>query len=680
MPNSLSLQNQPQQNPQVPPGGTNLGSPPQNPPGVGRQQNPSGQSQASIPKEQRVEEIEEELMVGGGPDQKKAGVVAGQVGEDQETTLPQEPIKKQSSAEVSQEPAKSSPTLPTSKPELIPPKPPEPKPEPPKETQKEPEKEKEKALPVSKTDDEAAVKAKADKANLPYVNLTGFAIVSETLNIIPEEVAKKYNVIPYLKVNGRLKIASTDPQNREMLSEVQDIISVQNLEPLYAYCSQKSIDYALKSYSFSKKASEEAEDVEVSGKEAEFKKEIKGFLALKNEIGKVPTTKLFDVLVSGAIKNNASDIHIEPTKQKMRIRYRVDGILQDIAELPKEAYNSLLSRIKFLSKMKLDLKNLPQDGRFTITAEDPSGRLGAGKIIDLRVSTLPTVYGEGLVMRLLQQDKGFLSLEDLGFNRKVHEMVQGAISKPTGMVLNTGPTGSGKTTTLYAILDKLNKPGVKIITLEDPVEYRIPGIIQSQVDSYAKYGFARGLRSILRQDPDIVLVGEIRDLETGRIALNAAMTGHLVLSTLHTNNATSAPSRLLEIGVKPFLVAGNINLIIAQRLVRKLCEACKKKYKPRPGIIEAIKRVVPDQKIPETLWKSVGCKECQGTGFSGRVPIAEAFKPIPRIEKMVLESTPSAKIREAVISEGMQTMEQDGMGKVFQGITTLQEVWRVTKE
>jgi type IV pilus assembly protein PilB len=648
---------------------------------------------SQMPDEQSVEEIEDELMVGAGPDQKKTGVVAGQVKEEGKTVTPQEPIKTKTTAvgpSQTQAPAKSlavpeeprpkkqtPETKPSATQESIPKKEtsklkPEPPKEPKKELKKESEKKEEKAPPVSKTDDETAVKAKADQANLPYVNLTGFAIVPETLNIIPEEVAKKYRVIPYLKVNGQLKIASTDPQNKQMLGEVQDIISVQNLEPLCAYCSQRSIDYALKSYSFSKKAQEDTGDVEVSGQETELKKEIKGFIALKNEIGKVPTTKLFDVLVSGAINNHASDIHIEPSKQKMRIRYRIDGILQNIAELPKEVYNSLLSRIKFLAKMKIDLKNLPQDGRFTISSE--------AKNIDLRVSTLPTVYGEGLVMRLLEQDKGFLSLEELGFNKQVHQTVKEAISRPTGMILNTGPTGSGKTTTLYAILDKLNKPGVKIITLEDPVEYRVKGIIQSQVDSYAKYSFARGLRSVLRQDPDVVMVGEIRDLETARIALNAAMTGHLVLSTLHTNNATSAPSRLLEIGVKPFLVAGNINLIIAQRLVRKLCDACKKKYKPRPGIIEAIKKAVPGKEIPTYLWKDSGCKDCQGTGFFGRIPIAETFKPTPKIEKMVLESTPAAKIRQEAINAGIQTMEQDGINKVLSGATSLQEVWRVTKE
>lgn len=670
MPDSLptqnqTAQNQSQQTPQVSPGGSNLGSAPQKTSGLEDQQ-------GSIPKEQTVKEIEDELMVGRGPGEQKESVLAGQGTGDEETSMPQAPPK--SKLPPSEPPPELPEKLPSEQLKELPEESsqlPKESPPMPKEILKEPEEKKE-APPVDKTDDEVAVKAKADKANLPYVNLTGFAIAPETLNIIPEEIAKKHKVIPYLKVNSQLKIASTDPQNKEMLSEIQDIIAPQNLEPLYAYCSQKSVDYALKSYQFSKKPVETGEDIEVSGKKTEFKKEIKGFMALKNEINKVPTTKLFDVLISGAVKNSASDIHIEPRKQNMRIRYRIDGILQDIVDLPRNAYDALVSRIKFLSKMKLDLRNLPQDGRFTITSE--------GKNIDLRVSTLPTVYGEGVVMRLLQQEKGFMTLEELGFNKQAHEMVETAISRPTGMILNTGPTGSGKTTTLYAILDKLNKPGVKIITLEDPVEYRVKGITQSQVDAYAKYSFARGLRSILRQDPDVVMVGEIRDLETARIALNAAMTGHLVLSTLHTNNATSAPSRLLEIGVKPFLVAGNINLIIAQRLVRRLCSACKTKYKPRPGIIEAIKKIVPGKEIPTYLWKAVGCKECQGTGFSGRIPIAETFKPIPKIEKMVLESTPSAKIRKAAITEGMQTMEQDGMDKVFQGLTTLQEVWRVTKE
>jgi type II secretory ATPase GspE/PulE/Tfp pilus assembly ATPase PilB-like protein len=617
------------------------------------------QSQTVLPKEQSVEEIENELLVGAAPGQKKSGVVAGQSASSEAGTRPQATVVPQ---EFQEEPKAREELKPASTPAPMAPT-------------------KEKPASIS---DEASVKAKADADNLPYVNLVGFAISPETLKIIPEKIAKKYQVIPYLKVNNQIKLGAIDPKNKEMIEKISEVLADQNLEPLYAYCSQASVKYALKNYRFvgekekpkttadSEKDDMAKGDLAVSGRKTAFKKEIKGFINLRNEISKVPTTKLFDVLVSGAIKENASDIHIEPGKKEMRIRYRIDGILQDIVNLPQEAYQSLASRIKFLAKMKLDLKNLPQDGRFTIHAGD--------KNIDLRISTLPTVYGEGIVLRLLLQEKKFLSLKDLGFNQKTQEMIEESISKPTGMILNTGPTGSGKTTTLYAILDKLNKPGVKIITLEDPVEYRIPGIIQSQVDAYAKYSFARGLRSILRQDPDIVLVGEIRDLETARIALNAAMTGHLVLSTLHTNNATSAPSRLLEIGVKPFLVAGNINLIIAQRLVRRLCDKCKKKYKPRPGIVEAIKRIIPMAEIPTYLWNTGHCSVCQGTGFSGRIPVIEAFKPTSRIEKMVLESTPAAKIREASIAAGMKTMEQDGIEKVFEGITTIQEVWRVTKE
>jgi type IV pilus assembly protein PilB len=615
-------------------------------------------SENLLPKEQSVEEIEDELLVGAAPGQKS--VVAGQGDSTEEGTRPQEEIVKEEGQE-SISPVKLAPIV----------------------------KEKKSAVAIAHLpdetmkkagSDEAAVKAKADENNLPYVNLVGFAISPETLAIIPETIAKKYQIIPYLKVNQQIKLGAIDPKNKEMLTKIKEILAEKNLEPLYAYCSSASIKYALKDYQFVRKAREKEKtlkdqptgDLAVSGGETAYKKEIKGFVALRNEISKVPTTKLFDVLINGAIKEKASDIHIEPTKKNMRVRYRIDGILQDIVDLPSEAYKSLVSRIKFLAKMKLDLQNLPQDGRFTITSEN--------KNIDMRISTLPTVYGEGVVMRLLEQEKGFLSLEKLGFNHQAQAMIKEAISKPTGMILNTGPTGSGKTTTLYAILDRLNKPGVKIITLEDPVEYRIPGITQSQVDAYAKYSFARGLRSILRQDPDIVLVGEIRDLETARIALNAAMTGHLVLSTLHTNNATAAPSRLLEIGVKPFLVAGNINLIIAQRLVRRLCDKCKKKYKPRPGVVEAIKKILPMADVPTYLWLRKGCPACQGTGFKGRMPVVEAFKPTPKIEKQVLESTPAAKIREAAIAAGMKTMEQDGIEKVFLGLTTIQEVWRVTKE
>jgi len=431
MPNSSPIQNQPQQPIQAPQVGTNLGTTPPKQasqsaqdmqPAASQAVPPADRQKPKAPKEQSVEEIENELMVGAGPDQKTSGVVAGQGPADDQgpgLTKPQKP-KEES---------------------------------------------------IDKVKDEAAVKQKADKANLPYVNLMGFAIAAETLNLIPEDLAKKYKAIPYLKANKHVRVASVDPKNKGMIQKISDILSSEELEPLFSHCSEKSILYALKNYQFAKKPSEEVSDVKVSGKQTSFKKEIKGFIALRNEINKVPTTKLFDVLVSGGVKADASDVHIEPTKNKMKVRYRIDGILQDIVELPKDAYNSLLSRVKFLAKMKLDLKNLPQDGRFTISSE--------GKNIDLRISTLPTVYGESIVMRLLQQDKGFITLEKLGFNPQAQKLVEEAISRPTGMILNTGPTGSGKTTTLYAILDKLNKPGVKIITLEDPVEYRVSGVIQS---------------------------------------------------------------------------------------------------------------------------------------------------------------------------------------------------------
>lgn len=564
------------------------------------------------PKEETVEQVEKDLMVGSGVSQKKQGVVTGVV-KDQESPAP-----------------------------------------------------------TSLIDEESEAKSKADKFQLPYVNLNGFTIKPETLKIIPQEIAQKYNLVAYLLVGRQVKIASIDPKNRKMIDEVGDLLHEKSYAPLYAFCSRSSVQYGQKGYAFINSAPKESGDLKVGGGKTQFKKEIKSFVSLKNEINKVSTTKLFDVLISGAIKNNASDMHVEPSKNQMRIRYRIDGVLHDVVALPDEAYKSLVSRIKFLSKMKLDLKNLPQDGRFTITSE--------GKNIDLRVSTLPTVYGEGIVIRLLEEEKGFLSLEELGFSKATYSLVFEAIKKPNGMILNTGPTGSGKTTTLYAILDKLNKPGVKIITLEDPVEYRISGITQSQIDSYSHYSFANGLKHILRQDPDIIMVGEIRDLETARIALNAAMTGHLVLTTLHTNNATSAPARLLEMGVKPFLLTSNIDLILAQRLVRKLCPECKKRYVPRPGILEAIKQVVPGETIPKYLWKATGCKECRGTGYKGRIPVSEAFSPTPEFEEMFLEQISSEKIRERAIKGGMETMQKDGINKVFRGITTLQEVWRATKE
>jgi len=400
---------------------------------------------------------------------------------------------------------------------------------------------------------------------------------------------------------------------------------------------------------------------------------------------KVNITKLLDILVIGAIKLNASDIHFEPADEMFLTRYRVDGVLQDVVSLPLPQYKQLVSRIKFLSKLRMDIIDKPQDGRFTFVAPGDVN-------IDLRVSIMPSAFGESIVLRLLGQEKSILQLDKLGFRPDAIVSIKDAIARPHGMILTSGPTGSGKSSTLYAILAELKKPGVKIITLEDPVEYRIEGIEQSQVQPDKDYGFADGLRASLRQDPDILMVGEIRDLETAEIAVQAALTGHLLLSTIHANSAPAVYARLLEIGVKPFLLSGSINLIMAQRLVRKICPSCRQAYQPKPEIWQSIKTVLEpiksrlnpeivakiDQSAPQ-LVSGAGCDKCNKTGFSGRQVIVEILIPDDTIESLIAKSASISEFEKAAAAMGMITMEQDGLIKALNGETTIEEVWRVTR-
>ena len=527
-----------------------------------------------------------------------------------------------------------------------------------------------------KNQEEMTIQNKAKTLGMPYINLTGYPISTETLAIIPEDIAKKYQVVAFLKAEGRLRVACVNPQNQEMKEIVGKIAAELGLEIVWTLTSESSLNYALENYKWVPKTTSQKEiQLQQASQERDFIKEIRNLNDLKEKISQVPTTKIFEMILAGAVKANASDIHIEPIQNGMRLRYRIDGVLQDVSQMQLEAYRSLLSRIKYLANMKLDIKDKPQNGRFTIKSVDIP--------IDLRVSTLPTIYGENIVLRLLKHGVGFLTLEQLEFSPEIKELVEKNIVKPTGMILNTGPTGSGKTTTLYAILDKLNKPGVKIITLEEPVEYRISGITQTQVDPEHGLDFASALKSALRQDPDILMVGEIRDLETAETAIQAALTGHLVLSTLHTNNAPASMARLIDIGVRPFLLPGSVNLVMAQRLVRKICQSCKEEYDPGREILDKIKNILKNSrlaniKIPSRLWRGKGCPQCNNTGFAGRTPIAEGFEPNPDFERMVVGRQPISALFQKAVESGMITMEQDGIRKVLTGLTTIEEVWRVT--
>lgn len=494
-------------------------------------------------------------------------------------------------------------------------------------------------------DEESKAKNLAKKNNLGYVDLLGYPILFDILSIISREKSLQYSIVSYLKAENKIKIATNNPDNPELKNVLEEIKTKEKAQVVLMVCSDSSLKYAQSLYEKLKKEGIVTEKVEVSTKtEKEFSAKIQNLADMKEKISEVPATEVINILFAGAVISESSDIHLEPTENALRVRYRIDGVLQDIIKLPKQVEHVVNSRIKYLSKLKLDIKDRPQDGRMDVVS--------AGVPIDIRVSSIPSAYGETFVMRLLPKNKKFITLEQLGFREDYIKIIENAISKPSGIVFNTGPTGSGKTTTNYAILDKVNKPEVKIITLEDPIEYKIEGIEQSQVEEDRGYTFASGLRSILRQDPDIIMVGEIRDEETATIAMQAAMTGHLVLTTLHTNSSAVAIPRLMDMGVKPYLLAGAINLIIAQRLVRRIHDACAGK----------------------------GCAECNNTGYKGRIAIAELLVPNDKIEKLILKNATIAEFEEVARESGMISMYEDGMEKVKLGLTTREEVLRVTQE
>ena len=526
---------------------------------------------------------------------------------------------------------------------------------------------------------EEKTRTQAKKLGLSFVELKGYPISAEVVSIIPKELAQKHRMVSYLRAGNKVRVAFEDAEDKEALASLEELGKATGLEFIHSVAAPESIDYVLKLYEtveFKKPG-----EISISAEGRAGGVEISTLKELAEKVKTVSTTRIIDTVFAGAVNLNASDIHIEPKEAEVKIRYRIDGVLQEVVALPKGVFSQIISRIKFLAKMRMDTHRIAQDGRF--------GLEGMEEKIDLRVSLIPTIYGESVVARILRQEERFLTLDDLGFRPSAKKIVDEAISRPHGMILNTGPTGSGKTTTLYAILDKLNSPGVKIITLEDPVEYRLSGITQTQIDPDAGFTFASGLRSILRQDPDIVMVGEIRDLETAEIAIQAALTGHIVISTLHTNDAAGAIPRLIEMGIKPFLIVGSFNAILAQRLVRKICPECKEEFEPLPEILEAVKKVwekIPEaekiqiKEFPQKFWRGKGCAKCNNTGYAGRIAIVEALTFNPTIEKLTLGLAPGSEIRSAAIQGGMVTMEQDGVLKVVLGLTTMEEVWRVTRE
>lgn len=539
---------------------------------------------------------------------------------------------------------------------------------------------------MRRQEEEEQTQTLAQKAGLLYIDLVGYPFAADILLLFPAETMEKLLFAPYLKIGKEIRVGVINSKDEVLKKYLDDFSAANNVKFTFVLVSRTSLLYAIDSFQ-AKQEEEKNKALAVGKKRQDLIEKVQTIADIVEAAKKVTTTELLDLLLFSAAKMNASDIHIEPAANDFLVRYRIDGVLQDILRMPLHAYKFLLSRIKFLAKLKMDVVAEPQDGRFSIKRGNDE--------IDLRISTLPSAYGESIVMRLLGQEIQIKKLSDLGFRPDALEIIKTAIKRPHGMILNTGPTGSGKSTTLYAMIMELRKPGIKIISLEDPIEYRISGVQQSQVDPEAEYTFAEGLRGALRQDPDILMVGEIRDQETAEIAVQAALTGHLLLSTLHSNTAPAALPRLLEIGVRPFLLAGSINLIMGQRLVRKICQKCVQDFVPTEPLWDEVKKILLPMKeklVPEVaakldlpaaeikLRRGVGCAACNKSGFLGRQVIVEVLVPTPEIEALIGKQATIAQFVETALAEGMITMEQDGLIKVLEGVTTTAEVWRVTKD
>lgn len=522
----------------------------------------------------------------------------------------------------------------------------------------------------------------AQSLGLGYINLKGFPIGPEVLILIPESVARDLRVIIFFAQRGEIRVGCVDPMNEHVLALLEALQSERHSNVIPYVISQHSFDVAIQLYAAVPKIRQFVSGVQVSTQDLEtFQRELSTIQDVDVKLKQVNLTQVITLLIAGAIISRASDIHIEAEEKDVKIRYRIDGVLHDIAHLPVADWKKVISRIKLLSHLKLNITVKPQDGRFTIALEKET--------IDVRVSTLPTAYGESVVMRLLRSSSVGLKLSDLGMRENTLKIVEKQIQRPTGMLLTTGPTGSGKTTALYAFLTLLNTPESNIITMENPIEYHLAGINQSQVDEEQGYTFAKGLKSILRQDPDVVMVGEIRDGETADIAVNAALTGHLVLSTLHTNDAAGAIPRLLALGVKPFLLAPALNAVMAQRLVRRLCQTCRKELTLDAETLQRVKELlsaippVSGEKVDLenlTFYQAVGCEQCHGIGYKGQIGIYEVITMNPDVEKVILGSQVSEyEMREIGRKHGMVTMVQDGLLKAVEGITTVDEVFKVTE-
>ncbi len=513
----------------------------------------------------------------------------------------------------------------------------------------------------------------SDQLGIPHIRVANYKIAQEVLNEVPESLARQYQMLPVSVTGDVLTLAMSDPLNIMALDDLRMLTSYE-IEPVVAVASELSA--AINRHYSGKQNSELynellADDgVSDTLDVIEEKDDIGDIGTLKLEAEEGPVIRLVNLIIASALDSGASDIHIEPFERTLRVRYRIDGMLEETKNPPKSVQAALTSRFKILSDLDIAEHRVPQDGRFRIKYK--------GREVDFRISFLPCSHGEKIVARILDKGNLTLDLDALGFERQPMEAFNDALKLPFGMILMTGPTGSGKTTTLYSALHKLNKPDCNIVTVEDPVEYDLFGINQVQVHSEIGLSFAASLRSILRQDPDIVMVGEIRDEETADIAVKAALTGHLVLSTLHTNDAASVFTRLTDMGVEPFLVQSSVGLAAAQRLMRKVCSNCKQTIKVPDEVLQRIQYRHPEGAPPPQFVRGRGCAKCKDTGYSGRLAVIEAMPNYPQLQELVMKRATSSDIKRRAIECGMSTLRQNALSKAAHGMTTIEEVLRVS--
>lgn len=536
---------------------------------------------------------------------------------------------------------------------------------------------------LHKKEEEELASILSKKYGLQYIDLSRVAINTDALGLISEKTAKEAEIAIFNKVGKKIYIAVRSPNNEKTKFAIKELEDRGYKTTLFMV-SSASLDNAISRYADISFATEtKAGMLDISGDEIrnilielknvnDARKLIEKTLKMKKSRR---ISRILEVILAGGLSSNASDVHIEPGELSVLLRYRLDGVLVDITKFDMETYDLLLSRIKLTSGLKLNIKNKAQDGRFSVRIDQNE--------IEIRTSVLPGAYGESIVLRILDPKTIALPMEELGIEKNLFGILEKEIKKPNGMILTTGPTGSGKTTTLYSFLRKIQTPEKKIITIEDPIEYHLAGIVQTQVDE-KKYTFGNGLRSALRQDPDIIMVGEIRDEDVASTAINAALTGHLVFSTLHTNNAAGSFPRLIDMGINPKVISSAVNIVIAQRLVRKLCKTCKKEVRldeEKRKMIERVLDSITDKKnIPKEtsrVWEAVSCDECGGTGYKGRIGIFEAIIMDRDIEALVKKSASERQIREAAKKQGLLTITQDGILKVLNGVTSLDELNRV---